>query len=495
MATGLKQVLEQLQQGGGGLTDGQLLGRFIATRDETSFAALVRRHGPMVLGVCCRVLHDFHDAEDAFQATFLVLARRAASVAKRESVGCWLYGTAYRTAMEARTMSARRRARERPVQDMPHPAVIPAEAQDWRPLLDRELSLLPEKYRSAIVLCDLEGRTRRDAARLLKIPEGTLSSRLASGRQMLAKRLARCGVALSGGALAVALSQRASAAVTAGLVNLTAKAAALVAAGQVAAVSTTALLLMKGVMKAMLVKKLRLVVGAVLVVGTLGVVGIGYQAGGGFGSAQAAPPDRPRNELDALRRENELLKLNLEVVLEKVRAQEAELRELRPRGESGQPRRDSGLPGRPGPMTPGGPGMPGVGSGMPPGAGSGLPGMGPGAGPPAGGPGGMPPPNGTIGGPGAMPPVTPGGAGLPFGRSGPQGPPTGGPAGGAPPMGRSGAPAVKANPDPMQEAESALKALREAKDTESQRRATEALEKALEKLKRQTNPQAGPTGP
>src|SRR5262249_23907846 len=205
MANGLKDVLKLLQQEGRGPTDGQLLGCFIATRDEASFAALVRRHGPMVLGVCRRVLHDFHAAEDAFQATFLVLACKAASVAKRESVGCWLYGTAYRTAMEARTMTARRRARERPMSDMPHPQVAPAEAQDWRPLLDRELSLLPEKYRAAIVLCDLEGRARKEAARLLKVPEGTLSSRLATGRQLLARRLARRGVALSGGALAVAL--------------------------------------------------------------------------------------------------------------------------------------------------------------------------------------------------------------------------------------------------------------------------------------------------
>jgi RNA polymerase sigma factor (sigma-70 family) len=456
MANGLKQVLGHLQQGGVGLTDGQLLGRFIATRDEMSFAALVRRHGPMVLGVCHRVLRDFHDAEDAFQATFLVLARKAASVFKRESVGCWLYGTAYRTAMEARTMSARRRARERPAEEMPHPVVLQPEAQDWRPLLDRELSLLPDKYRATIVHCDLEGRTRREAARLLSISEGTLSSRLARGRTLLAKRLSKCGLALSGGALAVALSQRASAAVTASLVSSTAKAAALVAAGQVAAVSTTALLLMKGVMKAMLMKKLRVVVGAVLVLVALGAVGIGYQAGGS-GSAQAAPPDKPRNELDTLRRENELLKLNLEVVLEKVRAQEAELRELRARGDSGRPRRDSGLPG-----GSGGPGMPGSGSGMGP-PGMGTPGAAPGGGPP-------------------------GAADLPRGNGVPPGPGTG--SGGGPPMGVSPG---QAKLDAVQEAESALKALREAKDTEGQQRATDSLGKALEKLKQQQA--AGKKGP
>src|SRR5271165_5105683 len=205
MATGLRGVLGHLQQAGGGLTDGQLLGRFVATRDEASFAALVRRHGPMVLGVCRRVLHDGHDAEDAFQATFLILARKAGSVVQRESLGCWLYQVAYHTALEASEANARRRARERPMNDVPHPVVAPAESVDWLPLLDRELSRLPEKYRAAIVLCDLEGQTRKEAARLLKIPEGTLSSRLATGRQMLAKRLAASGVALSGGALAVAL--------------------------------------------------------------------------------------------------------------------------------------------------------------------------------------------------------------------------------------------------------------------------------------------------
>jgi hypothetical protein len=186
------------------------------------------------------------------------------------------------------------------------------------------------------VACDLEGRTRKEAARLLGVSEGTLSSRLARGRSLLAKRLTKCGVVLSGGALAVSLSHEgASAAVTTALVSSTARAAALVAAGQVGAVSTTALLLMKGVMKAMLLKKLRVVAGAVVVLLALGAVGLVYQAAGS-GSAQAAPPDKPRNELEALRRENELLKLNLEVVLEKVRAQEAELREFRARDSGPQ---------------------------------------------------------------------------------------------------------------------------------------------------------------
>src|SRR5215470_11999689 len=135
MATGLRKVLQHLQQLGG-LTDGQLLGRFVADQDEASFADLVRRHGPMVLGVCRRVLRDSHDAEDAFQATFFLLARKAASVAKRESVGCWLHQVAYHTALEASAMNARRRARERPVRDLPHPPVAPPEAQDWRTLLD-----------------------------------------------------------------------------------------------------------------------------------------------------------------------------------------------------------------------------------------------------------------------------------------------------------------------------------------------------------------------
>jgi RNA polymerase sigma factor (sigma-70 family) len=330
MATGLTKVLEHLQRGGGGLTDGQLLARFVAAHDEASFAALVRRHGPMVLGVCRRLLRNFHDAEDAFQATFLVLARKATSVLRREALVCWLHAVAYRTALRAAAVNARRRAVERQVEEMPHPQIAPTEAQDWRPLLDRELNGLPRKYQTAIVLCDLEGRSRREAARQIGIPEGTLSSRLANGRKLLAKRLTRSGLALSGGALAVTLGQgAASAQVPAALVVSTAKAAALVAAGQVAAASTPAVVLMKEVMKAMLLKKLRLATGAVMVMAALGAIGLAYQLGAGAGAARAAPPDKPVSEVESLRKENELLKLNLQIVLEKVRAQEAELGGLR----------------------------------------------------------------------------------------------------------------------------------------------------------------------
>ncbi len=455
MTSGLRQVLEQLHQAGG-LTDGQLLARFVAARDETAFAALVRRHGPMVLGVCRRVVGDFHDAEDAFQATFLVLASRAASVLKRESVGCWLHGVAYHTALRATTALGRRRSREKPMSDLPHPQTQPDEPRDWLPLLDRELSLLPEKYRAAIVACDLEGRPRREAARVLGLSEGTVSSRLARGRALLAKRLTRCGVALSGGALAVALSNEASAAVPAGLVSSTAKAAALTAAGQVAAVSTTTVLLMKGVTRMMLLKKLRVVAGAVVVLLAFGAVGVGYRAGGS-GVATAAPPDKPGNELEALRRENDLLKLNLEVVLEKVRAQEAELRELRPRKEAG-------LLGAPGMMPGRGLGVrEGGGAGpVAPGANQGVPGM---------SAGGMPP----------------GGTGFP--RAGGPGPVVPGAAPGVPGMGPGGMGASPSmvQPDALQEAEAAIKAIRQAKDEESRRRATEGLEQALEKLRQPAN--------
>jgi RNA polymerase sigma factor (sigma-70 family) len=280
--TPLKQVMQHLRRkvlvrDCREQTDGELLQAFIARREEAAFEALVRRHGPMVMGVCRRVIGNVHDAEDAFQATFLVLARKAASVVPREAVGNWLYGVAYRTGLEARGKIARRQAREKQVTDMPHPQVSADGVwPELRPVLDQELSRLPDKYRLAIVLCDLQGQSRKDVARQLGLPEGTLSSRLATGRRMLARRLASHGLALSGGALATLLSQHAAAAgVPTPLAAATAHAAALLAAGETAAgvVAAPVAALADGVLKAMLITRLKATAVFLLVLGMIAVSG------------------------------------------------------------------------------------------------------------------------------------------------------------------------------------------------------------------------------
>ncbi len=267
-----------LLRDGAGLTDGQLLDDYISRRDEAALAALVRRHGPLVWGVCRRVLGNYHDAEDAFQATFLVLVRQATSVRPRTMVANWLYGVARQTALKARATAARRKGRERQVTEMPEPAA--AEQDLWRdlqPLLDEELSHLPDKYRSVIVLCDLEGKTRKEAARQLGVPEGTVAGQLARGRVMLAKRLAQRGVVLSGGALAVMLSQNvASAGAPTSVVCSTIKAASLFAAGQAAAtgvISAKVAALIEGVLKTMLLTKLKLTTAALVAVVVVAGVG------------------------------------------------------------------------------------------------------------------------------------------------------------------------------------------------------------------------------
>jgi RNA polymerase sigma factor (sigma-70 family) len=190
----------------------------------------------MVWGVCCRVLGSGHDAEDAFQATFLVLVRKAGSIAQREKVANWLYGVAHQTALKARATTARRRAREKQVTAMPEPALEQHQLwNDLQPLLDQELSRLPDKYRTVIVLCDLQGKTRKEAARHCHVPEGTVASRLAAARAMLAKRLVRHGLPVSGAVLAALLARSAaSAAVPLSVASNTIKASSLFAAGQAA---------------------------------------------------------------------------------------------------------------------------------------------------------------------------------------------------------------------------------------------------------------------
>jgi RNA polymerase sigma factor (sigma-70 family) len=194
-------------------SDSELLGRFAACRDGAAFAQLVRRHGPLVLRVCRQLLQDPHDAEDAFQATFLVLVRKAGAIGRRELLANWLYGVAYRVAARARATRARRRAREKEGVEMaparPSPEIdrfeLPA-------ALHEELQRLPVRYRSPVVLCYLQARTNEEAARELGCPLGTLKARLARARALLRGRLARRGCVCSAAGLLAALGEGSSAA-------------------------------------------------------------------------------------------------------------------------------------------------------------------------------------------------------------------------------------------------------------------------------------------
>lgn len=259
-------------------TDGELLSSFVGRRDGAALAALIERHGPMVWGVCRRLLHNHHDAEDAFQATFLVFVRKAASMRRQEFVANWLYGVARQTAMRARATAARRGMRERQVPEMPEPAAT--QRCIWNevePLLDQELSRLPERYRLVIVLCDLEGKTRAEVARQLDCPEGTVAGRLVRARALLARRLARHGLNVSAGVLGVILpSGAASAGPSASAISSTIQAATLFAAGQATAasgISASAVALSEGVLKAMLTTKLKLMAAFVFAVGAVTLCG------------------------------------------------------------------------------------------------------------------------------------------------------------------------------------------------------------------------------
>jgi RNA polymerase sigma factor (sigma-70 family) len=245
----------------------------------------------MVWGVCRRLLSD-HDAEDAFQATFLVLVRKAASVVPREMVGNWLYGVAHQTALQGRRTAARRRAREVQVTMMPETEAVPHD--QWpnvQPLLDQELSRLPDIYRAVIVFCDLEGRTRKEVARRLGVPEGTVAGRLARARALLVKRLSERGVTLPGGALAAVLAPNvASASVPSWLVSSTIKAASLFAAGPATAagaVSAKVAALAEGVVRTMFLTKLKLTTAVLVAIALASAIG-----GGSFTALQATPTDR-----------------------------------------------------------------------------------------------------------------------------------------------------------------------------------------------------------
>jgi RNA polymerase sigma factor (sigma-70 family) len=244
--------------------DAQLLTAFINNRDEAAFASLVKRHGPMVWRVCRRLLNH-HDAEDCFQVTFLVLARKARSVRPREMVANWLHGVAYRTALQARATRLKQMVREKQVSAMPEPAAAPQEYSDLRAVLDRELTYLPDTYRLPLILCDLGDTSIKEAARQLGWPQGTLAGRLFRARKLLATRLARRGLAVSAGSL---MGQVFLESASASLVTSTINSATL----QTAVPSKVAAL-MEGVMTGMVITKLKTAAVVLLVVAAVGIGG------------------------------------------------------------------------------------------------------------------------------------------------------------------------------------------------------------------------------
>jgi RNA polymerase sigma factor (sigma-70 family) len=276
--------------------DGFLLARFAERQDESAFEQLFHRHAPMVLGVCRRILGDGQDAEDAFQATWLVLVRKASSLSGGGVIANWLYGVAQRTALHSRRATAKRRASERKMGLRPELGGLAAAAVDDRDVLDGELAKLPDKYRAAVVLCDLEGLTRVEAARALGCAEGTVASRLARARALLARRLARHGLVPSGLTLAAP-----SAALTVSTIKA-ATTPTTIAAGQGAgAVNVQAALLAQRVIRAMFFSKVK-VIGATIAL-VFGLLGVGLaqlplpgQAGG---FKEARKPEKPKEKAGA----------------------------------------------------------------------------------------------------------------------------------------------------------------------------------------------------
>jgi len=246
-----------------GLSEGQLLRQFVAGRDEVAFEALVARHGPMVLGVCRRMLGDSHDAADAFQATFLLLVRKAGSLRDADQLGPWLYGVAFKVAARARSSSARRRDRER--QEVRSEALEETsvlDQTDLRGILDEELNRLPEKYRRPLILCYVEGQTHEEAARRLRCTTGMLRGRLDRAREKLRGRLARRGLAPSAALAVTALATEAMAEVVPNSLKETtvlAVSRVLVSRAAPAAISASVLSLVDGVLRSTLLSKLKLV--------------------------------------------------------------------------------------------------------------------------------------------------------------------------------------------------------------------------------------------
>jgi len=288
LGTALRHFLNRL--GGspaGDLTDGQLLDRFTATRDQGAFADLVRRHGAMVLGVCRRILTDEHAAEDAFQGVFVVLSRKAATLDRGRSLGSWLYTVARHLSLNARASLARRQMPEVDMHGIPAQAVNDeTEWSEVRGLLDGELGALPEKYRAPLVLCYLQGKTHEQAARELGWPAGSMAKRLARGCEMLRGRLAGRGVALSAGPGLAALLENRAAAVS---VELTDRAVQMATGAIAEGASTQAVVWAERTMQTMAATRWKLTATVILMLAGIGVGAGAVLHGTGEVDAPGAP--------------------------------------------------------------------------------------------------------------------------------------------------------------------------------------------------------------
>ncbi len=309
MRAGATRELRAVIDGGtvAGLTDGELLERFASHRGadaELAFTALVTRHGPLVFGVCQSMLRNCHDAEDAFQATFIVLAHKAGSIRQPDRLGPWLYGVAHRTARRLKDKNARRKSHEAEAAVSSERArsssgsgqhLSALAAHDEVEALHREIERLPERYRTALVLCDLQGLTHEEAARRLGLRTGTISSQVSRARARLRRRLERRGLAYPGGFVAAAVDSTRPSVLPNALAVSTVKNVMSLSTGVVAgSVPASIVTLSRGVLRSMRLAKIGLITAAMVGLGAVATsVGVGVGAAGG---APRPAPQQPAPE-------------------------------------------------------------------------------------------------------------------------------------------------------------------------------------------------------